>query len=147
MMHSPSSRSGHQNTHSPSRSAYQNTHSPTRSTLQNTHSPTRSTLQNTYSPSRSGDQNTRSLSKDSDESSDEFNEGLLERTMELVDVGDGGGGGGSGTSSGRTVVHVEDGSMHGTTLFDEDELTQLTSKRLKILVQDSSSLASELNDT
>ena len=47
----------------------------------------------------------------------------------------------------RTMVHVDEGSMHGTTsLFDEDEISQLTSKKLKILVSENSR-SNELNNT
>lgn len=39
---------------------------------------------------------------------------------------------------GKTVVHVDDGSMHGSPgMFDDDEIAQLASKIKTILVQES----------
>ena len=38
----------------------------------------------------------------------------------------------------KTIVHVDDGSIHGSpNLFDEEEIEQLASKIKTILVQDS----------
>ena len=47
----------------------------------------------------------------------------------------------------RTIVHVDEGSIHGTTsLFDDEELAELTSKKLKILVSENS-MSSEVDNT
>lgn len=48
---------------------------------------------------------------------------------------------------GKTIVHVDDGSIHGSpTLFDEDELDQLTTKIKTILVAESPR-GQEVNNT
>lgn len=46
------------------------------------------------------------------------------------------------------TVHVDDGSMHGTTsLFNDEELAQLTSKKFSILVSENPEGNNEVNDT
>lgn len=53
----------------------------------------------------------------------------------------------SGGSPQRTMVHVDEGSIHGSpSLFDEEDLVDLTSKKLKLLVAENS-VSSEIDNT